>query len=451
MFQNLTEKITSIIGGLGKTGLLRESDIDHALSELRLSLLDADVALSTTKELIERTREFAIQSEVLQSVSPAQQITKYLYDILLDMLGKEGQTLNFSGVAPHVIMLVGLQGSGKTTSTVKLARHIAKQHDKNPLLASLDIYRPAAFEQLKDLAGQENLPCLPKAVMGEMPAQIAKRAINAAKSGGHDVVFLDMAGRNHIDEALMLELAQVKNIAKPSEILLVADAMTGQDAVNIAQNFNDRIELSGIILTRMDGDARGGAALSMHHVTGCPIKFIGTGEKPDALEAFKPERIAGRIVGQGDIVSLVEKAQEQSDSAENEKLAKKIAKGKFDMNDLAGQLQQMRKMGGLSKIMDLLPGAMSKMPMKQLDEKLLKQQEAIIGSMTKNERRNPNILHASRKKRIAMGSGTQVQDVNKLIKQFLTMSKMMKRVKQGKIPPDVMQMLSPTGGQPPQI
>ncbi len=450
MFEQLTDKITSIFDGLGRSGLLRESDIDDALAQLRLSLLEADVALETTKALIERTREFATQSEILRSVTPTQQIIKHLHDMLVEMLGKEGQPLNFTGVPPHVVMMVGLQGSGKTTSTVKLACYARNKHEKNPLVASLDIYRPAAFEQLQEFASKQNIACLSKAVMGETVPQIAKRAINAAKLGGHDVLFLDMAGRTHIDDALMLELAQTKNIAKPNESLLVADAMTGQDAVNIAKNFDERISISGIILTRMDGDARGGAALSMHHVTGKPIKFIGTGEKADALELFQPERIAGRILGQGDIVSLVEQAQANSDEQENQKLAKKIAKGKFDMSDLSTQLQQMSKMGGLSKIMDMLPGAMNKMPVKQMDETLLKRQIAIISSMTKKEKRNPTIIHASRKKRIATGSGTTVQEINKLMKQFLTMSKMMKRVAGGKVPPDVMRMLS-GGAMPPNF
>ena len=452
MFDQLTQKITGIFDGLGKSGLLREADIDDALSQLRLSLLEADVALDTVKEVVERTRAFAMQADILRSVTPTQQITKYLYDILVEMLGRQGSDLTFTGVPPHVVMMLGLQGSGKTTSTVKLACYARNKHGKNPLVASLDIYRPAAFEQLQTFSAAQNITCLPKAVMGETVPQIAKRAINAAKLGGHDVVFLDMAGRNHIDDALMLELSKVKNIAKPTESLLVADAMTGQDAVNIAQNFDKQISITGIILTRMDGDARGGAALSMHHVTGKPIKFIGVGEKADALELFQPERIAGRILGQGDIVSLVEKAQEQSDEDENQKLAKKIAKGKFDMNDLASQLQQMSKMGGLSKIMDMLPGAMNKMPVKKLDDTLIKRQVAIISSMTKKERRKPDLIHASRKKRIAAGSGTSVQEVNKLMKQFLTMSKMMKRVAGGKIPPDVMRMLSSNGGgMPPKF
>ena len=451
MFETLTEKVGNIFAGLQKKGLLREDDIDKALSDLRLDLLEADVALAVVNIIIDRTRDYAKGEAVLKSVSPAMQITKYLHDVLVEMLGSKTATLNLGGVAPHIIMMVGLQGSGKTTSTVKLARYLTKQFAHKPLVASLDIYRPAAKDQLQEFADKNAIACLP-AQENEAVDKIAKRAIEAAKFGGHDVLFLDMAGRTQIDDALMLELAQVKTLAKPQEILLVGDAMTGQEAVNIAKGFHERLKLTGIILSRMDGDARGGAALSMHHITGCAIKFIGTGEQADALELFQPERVAGRILGKGDMVSLVEKLQSESDTEQMEKTAEKIKKGRFDFDDMAQQLKQMQKMGGLGKIMDMMPGAAaSKMPMKNIDNAMFKKQEAIIGSMTKQERKNPQIIHASRKKRIAAGSGTQVQDINKLIKQFMTMAKMMKRVSMGKnLPPEMMQMMDGKG-LPPQF
>ncbi len=446
MFETLTQKITQVFDNLQKRGVLRPEDVDVALKQLRFSLLEADVALPVVEEVIQRTREFSLGAELLRSVTPVAQITKYLHEILVEMLGHE-TGLNLSAVPPIVVMMVGLQGSGKTTSTVKLARYLQKREDKNPLVASLDVYRPAASEQLQEFGTSHQIACLP-AQIGESVVNIAKRALQVARMGGHDVLFLDMAGRNHIDNELMLELAQINKLARPQEILLVADALTGQDAVNIAQSFQERLKLTGIILTRMDGDSRGGAALSMHHVTGCPIKFIGTGEKVDALESFQPQRVAGRILGQGDLVSLVEKIQAETDADEAEKLAKKIEKGRFDLNDLATQLKQMRKMGGLSKIKDLLPG-MGKTPMKNIDTEMLKRQEAIISSMTRQERKKPSMIHASRKKRIATGSGTSVQEINKLLKQFMTMSKMMKRVSGGKsLPPEMAQMLS--GGNLPR-
>ena len=400
------------------------------MRDVRVALLEADVALPVVRDFIKKVREQAVGQEVLRSVTPGQMVVKIVHDQLVEMLGAETEGLELLAPAPVGIMLVGLQGSGKTTTTAKIAARLQERDRKKVLMASLDTQRPAAQEQLKVLGEQAGVATLP-IVAGQQPVDIAKRANDAARLGGYDVVMLDTAGRLQIDEALMAEAAAVHAAVDPYEILLVADAMTGQDAVNVAEGFKARLPLTGIVLTRVDGDSRGGAALSMRAVTGCPIKVIGVGEKLDEIEDFHPERIAGRILGMGDVVSLVEKAQETIEEEEAEKLAKKIQKGEFDLDDMAKQLGQMRKMGGLSGMMELLPGvakAKKQMAEAKIDESALLQQEAIISSMTPKERARPKLIHASRKKRIAKGSGTSIQDVNKLLKQYQTMRKMMKRM-----------------------
>jgi signal recognition particle subunit SRP54 len=376
-------------------------------------------------------RAKAVGQDVLRSVSPAQMVVKIVHDHLVESLGSDQSgALNLNAVPPVVVMMVGLQGSGKTTTSAKLARLLKDRERRKILLASLDVNRPAAQEQLAVLAKQIDVASLP-VVMLERPVAIAKRALDTGRREGYDVVILDTAGRLHIDEPLMQEVAAVRDATNPTETLLVADALTGQDAVNLAKSFAERIGITGIILTRIDGDARGGAALSMRAVTGKPIKFVGTGEKLDAIEAFHADRIAGRILGMGDVVGLVEKAAETIDQEEAEKLAKKLQKGNFDLDDLAGQLKQLRKMGGMGGVMGMLPGinkVKKQLEEANIDEKILKRQEAIIGSMTKKERRNPKLLDGSRRRRIASGSGTTVPEINRLLKQYQDMADMMKRM-----------------------
>ena len=396
----------------------------------RVALLEADVALPVVRDFIKKVQDEAVGREVLRSVTPGQMVVKIVQDQLVEMLGGEAGGLELLAPAPVAIMLVGLQGSGKTTTTAKIAARLQDRDKKKVLMASLDTQRPAAQEQLKVLGDQAGVATLP-IVAGQQSVDIAKRANDAARLGGYDVVMLDTAGRLQLDEGLMAEVAAVRDAVKPYEILLVADAMTGQDAVNVAEGFKARLPLTGIVLTRVDGDSRGGAALSMRAVTGCPIKVIGVGEKLGDIEDFHPERIAGRILGMGDVVSLVEKAQETIEEEEAEKLAKKIQKGEFDLDDMAKQLGQMRNMGGLSGMMELLPGvakAKKQMAEAKIDESALLHQEAIISSMTPKERQRPKLIHASRKKRIAKGSGTSIQDVHKLLKQYQTMRKVMKRM-----------------------
>ena len=455
MFDALTGKLGEVFEGLKRRGSLKEADVNAAMREIRLALLEADVALPVVKEFITRVKDKAVGQDVLKSVSPGQQVVKVVNDALVEMLGAEDQSINLLGEPPVAIMMVGLQGSGKTTSTAKIARRLTDRDKKKVLMASLDVARPAAQEQLKVLGEQVGVNTLP-IVAGQMPVDIAKRAMQAGKLGGYDVVMLDTAGRLHVDEALMDEVASVKVATNPQEIMLVADAMTGQDAVTVAESFHKRITVTGIMLTRIDGDARGGAALSMRHITGCPIKYLGVGEKMDELEEFHADRIASRILGMGDVVSLVEKAAETIEAEEAEKLAKKMQKGEFDLNDMASQLKQMRKMGGMDGLLGMLPGVgklKQQMAGANIDDKMIKRQEAIISSMTKEERRNPKVIHASRKRRIAAGSGVQVQDVNKLLKQHQMMSKMMKKVSKmgkkgfmrslgGMLPPNMM----PPGG-----
>ncbi|MEH6546274.1 MAG: signal recognition particle protein [Sneathiella sp.] len=431
MFENLTGRLGDVLGKLTKRGALSEADVSEAMREVRIALLEADVALPVVKSFIKRVKSRAIGTEVLKSVNPAQMVIKVVHDQLIEMLGSEQQELNLVAVPPIVYMMVGLQGSGKTTSTAKIAKWLTEKHNKKVMMASLDVQRPAAQEQLRVLGEQTQIATLP-IVAGQMPVEIAYRALQSAKLQGIDVILLDTAGRLHVDEQLMAEMEAVHKNSVPTETLLVVDSLTGQDAVNVAEQFKARVDVTGIVMTRIDGDGRGGAALSMREVTGCPIKLLGTGEKLDALEAFHPDRIANRILGMGDIVSLVEKAAETIEQDEAEKLALKMQKGIFDLDDLASQLRQMRKMGGMSSLVGMLPG-MGKMKKQldgaNLDDKLLIRQEAMIQSMTPKERRNPQIIAASRKKRIAAGSGMSVQDVNRLLKQHKQMSGMMKKVK----------------------
>ncbi len=430
MFDALTDRLTNVFDGLKKRGALSEKDVDEALREVRVALLEADVALPVVRSFIKGAREKAVGGNVLKSVTPGQMVVKVVNDHLTEMLGSESAELNLNAVPPVPIMMVGLQGSGKTTSTAKIALKLQKDK-KKVLMASLDVRRPAAQEQLKVLGEQAGVRTLP-IVPGQMPVDIANRTMQAAKLQGIDVVLLDTAGRLHVDEALMAEVAAVRSATNPAEVLLVADALTGQDAVNVAEQFKDRAGVTGIVLTRVDGDGRGGAALSMRAVTGCPIKLMGVGEKLDALEAFHPERIASRILGMGDVVSLVEKAAETIEQEEAEALAKKLEKGVFTLEDMAQQLKQMRKMGGLEGMLGMLPGvgkAKAAMANANIDDGVIKRQEAIIMSMTPKERRNAKILNGSRRRRIAAGSGTTVQDVNRVLKQHKQMAIMMKKAK----------------------
>lgn len=430
MFESLGQKLGKVFTGLRGKGSLKEDDVNEAMREIRVALLEADVALPVVKTFIETVKAKAIGQEVIASVTPAQQVVKIVNDALIEMLGSETAGLNFTA-PPSIYLMVGLQGSGKTTSTAKIARMLSEKQRKKVLMASLDVYRPAAQEQLRQLGEQNSVATLP-IVQGQKPAEIAKRALEAGRLEGFDVVILDTAGRLAIDEEMMAEVALVRDIASPVETLLVADAMTGQDAVNVAKAFEDKVGLTGIILTRIDGDARGGAALSMKAVTGKPVKFLGTGEKSDALEPFHPDRIVSRILGMGDVVSLVERAIETVDQNEAEEMARKFQKGQFDFNDLLMQMRQMNKMGGVQSMIKMLPGLgdiASKLDEAGVDDKAIKRQEAIILSMTKLERTKPELLNASRKRRIAEGCGMTVQDVNKLYKQLQQMQTMMKRMK----------------------
>src|SRR5690606_38195388 len=428
--ESLSGRLGEVLDRLTRRGALSEADVNEAMREVRVALLEADVALPVVKEFVEKVRARAVGHEVLKSVSPGQMVIKIVHDILVETLGAEANDIRLQTEPPTPILMVGLQGSGKTTTSAKLGVWLRKRANKKVLLASLDVHRPAAQEQLAQLGRQAELRTLP-VVPGEPPVAIAKRALQSARLEAFDVVILDTAGRLAIDQALMAEVAAVRDATRPAETLLVVDAMTGQGAVTVAREFNEKVGVTGIVLTRVDGDARGGAALSMRAVTGRPIKLMGTGEKLDALEAFHAERIAGRILGMGDVVGLVEKASQTIEREEAEKLARKIKKGGFDLEDMAKQLRQMRQMGGLQGLLGMLPGVgkmKKQLAQANIDEKILIRQEAIIQSMTPAERRNPKIIHASRKLRIAKGSGTSVQDVNKLLKQHLEMSKMMKRV-----------------------
>ena len=435
MFDALTDKLTNVFDGLTGRGALSEKDVSAAMREIRVALLEADVALPVVKEFIGKVKEQAVGEEVIKSVTPGQMVIKIVHDALVEMLGGEEEDTPKLRIdsPPAVIMMAGLQGSGKTTTTGKLAKRLKEKERKKVLLASLDVRRPAAMEQLGILAEQAGVSALP-IVKDQLPVDIAKRALQAAKLQGFDVVILDTAGRTTLDEQMMAEAEAVADFAKPQETLLVADALTGQDAVETAKRFNERLPLTGLVLTRMDGDGRGGAALSMRAVTGLPIKFLGVGEKLDGLDIFSAKRIAGRILGRGDIVSLVEKAGEQMNAEKAERLAKKMAKGQFDLDDLAGQLKQMQQMGGLGGIMGMLPGAKKAkqaMAGMNVDDKVLKRQESIIYSMTKKERAKPALLNASRRKRIAAGAGVHVSEVNKVLKMHQQMATMMKKMGKG--------------------
>jgi signal recognition particle subunit SRP54 len=434
MFDTLSEKLGGILDRLTRRGALSEADVDAALREIRRALLDADVALDVVQAFGEQVKRHSVGVAVVKSVTPGQMVVKIMHDQLIETLGTQGQAIDLNAPAPVAIMMVGLQGSGKTTTTAKLAKRLTERQKRKTLMASLDVYRPAAMEQLAVLGRETQIDTLP-VIEGQTPAQIARRALEAGRLGGYDVVLLDTAGRTTLDEAMMSEAAEIKRVASPHEVLLVADSLTGQDAVNLARAFDQRVGLTGIVLTRVDGDGRGGAALSMRAVTGKPIKLIGTGEKLDALEDFDPARIAGRILGMGDIVSLVEKAAANIDAEKAMRVAEKMRKGAFDLADLREQLMQMQSMGGLGGLMGMLPGVAklkNQLSAANLDDKVLKRQMAIIDSMTPKERRNPDILKASRKKRIAAGSGTTPEAINKLLKMHRGMADMMKAMGSGK-------------------
>jgi signal recognition particle subunit SRP54 len=431
MFDSLSDRLAGVFDRLRGRGALTEADVRAAMREVRIALLEADVALPVVREFVDKATEQAVGQQVLRSVTPGQQVVKIVHDALVDMLGAEASELEVAVTPPAVIMMVGLQGSGKTTTTAKLAKRLSDKDRKKVLMASLDVNRPAAQEQLAVLGRQAEVATLP-IVAGQQPVDIARRALQAAKLQGFDVLMLDTAGRLHVDQQLMDEMKAIASVSTPHEILLVVDALTGQDAVNVARNFSGQVELSGIVLTRMDGDARGGAALSMRAVTGKPIKFAGVGEGIEALETFHPSRVAGRILGMGDVVGLVERAQETIKADEAEALARKMAKGQFDMNDLRSQLQQMQRMGGIGALAGMLPG-MKKMQnaanASGMDGKILLRLDAIIGSMTLKERGKPELLNARRKIRVAKGSGTTVQEVNRLLKMHQEMASAMKKIR----------------------
>jgi len=452
MFDNLSERLGGILDKLTRRGALSEADVDAAMREVRRALLEADVALEVVRSFTDKVREQAIGATVVKSVTPGQMVVKIVHDQLVETLGSDGQLIDLNAPAPVAIMMVGLQGSGKTTTTAKLARRLTSRDKKKVLMASLDVYRPAAQEQLAVLGRDLSVETLP-VVAGQQPVQIAQRALQAGKLGGYDIVLLDTAGRTTLDEEMMREAAAVKTAANPHEVLLVADSLTGQDAVNLARAFDERVGLTGIVLTRVDGDGRGGAALSMRAVTGKPIKLIGTGEKTDALEDFHPSRIASRILGMGDIVSLVEKAAANIDAEKAARTAEKMRKGKFDLADLREQLAQMQNLGGLGGLMGMMPGVAkmkNQLAAANLDDRIVKRQMAVIDSMTRAERKTPDLLKASRKKRIAAGAGVKVEDVNKLLKMHRNMADMMKAMGSGKRGPmaGLTQMMGFGGGMP---
>lgn len=428
MFDSLSDRLGGILDRLKKRGALSEADVNEAMREVRRALIEADVALDVVRSFTDKVRARAVGAEVVKSVTPGQMVVKIVHDELVATLGSDAKPIDLEAAPPVPILMVGLQGSGKTTSTAKIAKRLTEKAHRKVLMASLDTRRPAAMEQLATLGKQVGVETLP-IVAGQSAVQIARRAMEAARLGGFDVVMLDTAGRVTLDEALMAEVAEVKATARPHEVLLVADSLTGQDAVNTAKAFDERVGLTGIVLTRADGDGRGGAALSMRAVTGKPIKLIGTGEKMDALEDFDPRRVAGRILGMGDVVSLVEKAVENIDAEKAMATAERMRKGNFDLEDLRSQLEQMEKLGGLGGLMGMLPGVgkmKNQMANAGLDDRMIKRQRAIIDSMTRKERRNPKLLDGSRRKRIAAGSGTKVEDVNKLMKMHRQMADMMK-------------------------
>ena len=434
MFDSLSERLGTILDRLTRRGALSEADVDAALREVRRALLEADVALDVVRAFIDRVKTHAVGVDVIKSVTPGQMVVKIVHDQLIETLGSQSEPVDLNAPAPIPIMLVGLQGSGKTTTAAKLAKRLSEQARRKVLMASLDVRRPAAMEQLAVLGRQVGIDTLP-VVAGQQPPQIAQRALQAGRLGGYDVVILDTAGRTTLDEAMMAEAAEVKRAANPHEVLLVADALTGQDAVTLARSFNERVGLTGIVLTRIDGDGRGGAALSMRAVTGKPIKLMGTGEQIDAIEDFHPARIADRILGMGDIVTLVEKAAATIDAEKAARAAERMRRGAFDLSDLREQLVSMQDMGGVTGLMGMLPGIAkmkNQLAAANLDEGVLKRQVAIIDSMTPKERRNPDVLKASRKKRIAAGSGTKVEEINRMLKMHRSMGDFMKAMGAGK-------------------
>jgi signal recognition particle subunit SRP54 len=449
MFDTLSERLGAVLDKLTRKGALTEADVSEAMREVRRALLEADVALDVVRDFIERVKEKAVGQEVVRAIAPGQMVIKIVHDELVRMLGHDAQGIDLAATPPVVMMLIGLQGSGKTTTAAKLGKRLEACDKQKVLMASLDTRRPAAQEQLSVLGEQAGVATL-AIVAGEEPKAITSRALKAARLGGYDVLLLDTAGRTHIDEELMAETAEIERIAKPHETLLVADALTGQDAVNLAKSFGDRVALTGIVLTRVDGDGRGGAALSMRAVTGKPIKLIGVGEKLDALEDFHPDRIAGRILGMGDVVGLVEKAIQTVELDKAEAIARKVQKGAFDLEDLSEQLKQMQKLGGMGGVLAMLPGigkVKKQLDAANIDESILKRQQAMIGSMTRAERKNPKLLNASRKKRVASGSGTSVQEINRLVKMHRQMADMMKAM--GKKRGILSQMFG--GGPPPEM
>jgi len=423
-FETLSDKLQGALRGISKKGRLTEADVDMMLREVRLALLEADVNIRIIKEFIADIKEQAIGDKVMKSLTPSQQVVKIVNKELTKLMGTDAVGINFATAGPTVLMMVGLQGAGKTTQTGKLSNFLRKAEKKNPLLVACDVYRPAAVDQLKTLGKQLDIPVFEKGV-SESPVTIAREGLAFATEHGHDLVIIDTAGRLHIDETLMDELAQVKQAVNPNEILLVVDAMTGQDAVNVADTFHKQLDLTGVILTKLDGDTRGGAALSIRKMTDVPIKFIGLGEKLDALEIFHPERMASRILGMGDVMSLIERAADSMDEEEDMKMAEKMMSGAFDFNDFLKQMKMMKRMGGLGAIMKMLPGVGGNVP--EVDPKQLARTEAIVYSMTEKERKEPSVINQSRKNRIAQGAGVKVNDVNALTKQFTGMKKMMKQ------------------------
>ena len=435
MFENLTNRFEEIFSSLKKAPSLDEKQVDEGLRNIRQALLEADVSLAVAKEFINKVKPKALGQEIIRSTSPGQMVVKIVYDELVNLLGESNSDVNLNAVPPVPIMLVGLQGSGKTTTTAKLAKFLEKNKKKKTMMVSLDVYRPAAQEQLKTLGEQNNLLTLP-VIEGQLPADICRRALSAATLNGADIILFDTAGRTQIDLQMMSEIKQIENIIKPSDVILVADSLTGQVAAEVAKEFKNTVKVSGIILTRADGDGRGGAALSMKFVSQVPIKFLGIGEKIDNFEVFHPDRIANRILGMGDIVSLVEKAAEDLGEENIKKTEENLKKGNFTMEDYLTQLRQMKKMGGIEGLMSFMPGVSkikSQMDKAGVDEKIVTQNEAIILSMTKKERENPKIIDGSRRKRIANGSGTDVATINKLLKQFKMMSEMMKKMSKGNL------------------
>ena len=451
MFDNLTNKFEGIFSSLKKAPSLDEKQVDEGLREIRLALLEADVSINVAKDFIEKVKPKALGKEIIRSTSPGQMVVKIVYDELVSLLGDKNVEINLNAVPPVSVMLVGLQGSGKTTTTSKLAKFLEKNKKKKIMMVSLDVYRPAAQEQLKLLGEQNNINTLP-IIEGQLPSDICRRALSAASLNGSEVILFDTAGRTQIDLQMMNEIKQIEEIIKPSETILVADSLTGQVAANVAKEFKNTVNLSGIILTRSDGDGRGGAALSMKYVADVPIKFLGVGEKVENLEVFYPDRIANRILGMGDIVTLVEKASEDIDEEKLKKTEERLKKGQFTLEDYLSQLKQMKKMGGIEGLMSFLPGVSkikSQMDQAGVDEKVITQNEAVILSMTKKERENPKLIDGSRKKRIANGSGTDIATINKLLKQFKMMSEMMKKMSKGNtqgladkgIPPELLNQL----------